>query len=186
MDQGAIAIGPTFLDKDLFGQHLNLSVSASEIITRTADKIFDPATNSLAVDMADPAGIEDAHKLHSEGSSSVALAVAAVVVARDASGARGLSGSYANQVARSFTGVHGDPFELVHRSRTRDCCRTSSATDVVGHGERGAPVGARRSSSADARLHRVGSDARRCCRASRASIRRRRRSSRPTCFRAPS
>jgi hypothetical protein len=111
MDQGAIAIGPTFLDKDLFGQHLNLQISASEIITRTADKIFNPATNSLQVDTADPAGIEDAHKLHSEGSAaSIALSRPLWSLATD--WGAGVSASYTNQVARSFTGVHGDAFEL--------------------------------------------------------------------------
>jgi hypothetical protein len=111
MDQGAIAIGPTFLDKDLFGQHLNLSLSASEIFTRTTDKIFDPETNSLVPDTADPAGIEDAHKLHSEGEAA-SFSLSRPLWALATEWGAGISGSYANQVARSFTGVHGDPFEL--------------------------------------------------------------------------
>jgi hypothetical protein len=111
MDQGAIAIGPTFLDKDLFGSHVNLNVSASEIITRTADKIFDPTTSSLVTDTADPAGIEDAHKLHSEGSAAnISLSRPLWSLATD--WGAGASASYSNQIARSFTGVHGDAFEL--------------------------------------------------------------------------
>jgi hypothetical protein len=111
MDQGAIAIGPTFLDKDVLGSHINLNISASEIITRTADKIFDPATNSLVLDTADPAGIEDAHKLHSEGSAAtISLSRPLWSLATD--WGAGTSASYSNQIARSFTGVHGDAFEL--------------------------------------------------------------------------
>ncbi len=111
MDQGAIAIGPTFLDKDLFGSHVNLNVSASEIITRTADKIFDPTTNSLVTDTADPAGIEDAHKLHSEGEAA-SLALSRPLWSLATQWGAGTSASYSNQIARSFTGVHGDAFEL--------------------------------------------------------------------------
>jgi outer membrane protein assembly factor BamA len=140
MDQGAIAIGPTFLDKDLFGQHLNLQVSASEIFTRTADKIFDPATNSLVTDTADPAGIEDAHKLHSEGESG-SFSLSRPLWALATEWGAGLSGAYANQVARSFTGVHGDPFELYtdpnsglpYEFRYRTWSLTANAVRQWGH-----------------------------------------------------
>lgn len=34
MDQGAIAVGPVFIDKNLFGEHLDLRARADEILTR--------------------------------------------------------------------------------------------------------------------------------------------------------
>ena len=112
MDQGAIAFGPTFLDKDLLGQHINLQLSASEIITREADKIED-ASGNLVVDPFDPTGLLDAGVFHSEGeAASISLSRPLWSLATEWGG--GISASYTNQIARSFTGNNpqNDPYEL--------------------------------------------------------------------------
>jgi len=113
MDQGAIAFGPTFLDKDLLGQHINLQVSASEIITREADKVLDPATGQLVTDTFDSAGLLDAGIFHSEGqAASISLSRPLWSLATQWGG--GISASYTNHIVRSFTGnnAENDPFEL--------------------------------------------------------------------------
>jgi hypothetical protein len=112
MDQGAIAFGPTFLDKDVLGQHINLQVSASEIITRKADKIID-ASGNLVTDPFDPVGLLDAGVFHSEGeAASIALSRPLWSLATQWGG--GISANYTNQIARSFTGnnADNDPFQL--------------------------------------------------------------------------
>ena len=111
MDQGAIAVGPYFLDKDFLGKHLTLQVQANEILTREVAKMYDPATNTLVPVPGDPAGIEDAHTLHSEGENA-ALSLSLPLWALASQWGYGGTFSYSNSVVRSFTGVHGDPYEL--------------------------------------------------------------------------
>lgn len=58
MDQGSIAVGPLFVDKNLGGTHAVLSARIDDILTR---KAFAPG---------DARGVQDAGKLHSEGTDS--------------------------------------------------------------------------------------------------------------------
>ena len=92
MDEGAIAVGPQFIDKNLFGSHLTLSATVADILTR----------HSVAP--MDPVGLEDAHKFHSEGSSSsVALALPLWSLASE--WGAGATFSHNFGVARSFGGM---------------------------------------------------------------------------------
>ncbi len=92
MDEGSIAVGPQFIDKNLFGSHLTLSASVSDILTRHA------------VAPGDPVGLEDAHKFHSEGSSS-AVALALPLWSLASEWGAGASFSHNFGVARSFGGM---------------------------------------------------------------------------------
>ena len=92
MDEGAIAVGPQFIDKNVFGSHLTLSASVADILTRHA------------VAPLDPVGLEDAHKFHSEGSSS-AVALALPLWSLASEWGAGASFSHNFGVARSFGGM---------------------------------------------------------------------------------
>jgi hypothetical protein len=79
MDQGSIAVGPLFIDKNLFGKHLDLRVRVDDVLTRqrlVADPQLpcDPANPSTLCSVAEPPnvprGIADGGGLHSEGTDS--------------------------------------------------------------------------------------------------------------------
>ena len=73
MDQGSIALGPLFIDKNLLGKHLDFRIRVDEIFTRQALDVVAPS--GARTPTTDPKGLEDAHTFHSEGSdSSISLA----------------------------------------------------------------------------------------------------------------
>ena len=116
MDPGAIAIGPYFIEKNLLGKHINLTIKFDEIITRQAGLAYDPGTNTFNPVPGDPVGLQDGHTFHSEGSdASVALSRPLWSLASE--WGWGSSFSYKNAIARSFTGSDprapiGNPYEL--------------------------------------------------------------------------
>ena len=70
MDQGAIGVGPVFIDKNVVGSHLYLSVSADQRITRQSLDVFDPTFPRVSLPSGDPGGLEDAGLWRREGSDS--------------------------------------------------------------------------------------------------------------------
>jgi hypothetical protein len=116
MDPGAIAIGPYFIEKNLLGKHLNLTIKFDEIITRQAGLAYDPATNTFKPIAGDPVGVQDGNSIHSEGSSA-SIALSKPLWSLASEWGWGTSFSYKNSVARSFTGSDprasvGNPYEL--------------------------------------------------------------------------
>jgi hypothetical protein len=67
MDQGAMAVGPLFVDKNVAGTHAVLSARVDDILTRKANSVYGAGTTPVA---GDPVGLEDAHTFHSEGTDS--------------------------------------------------------------------------------------------------------------------
>lgn len=111
MDPGAIATGPQFIDKDFLGRHLDLRIRASQIFTRKVGKQFDPVTQTLSPVPGDPKGLQDGGTLHSEGSeAAVSLERPLWSLASKYGG--GAAFTWKNAIARSYTGIHGDPYEL--------------------------------------------------------------------------
>jgi hypothetical protein len=86
MDQGSVAVGPLFIDKNLLGSHLSLSVRIDDIFTRRklkSDPLADPTVMPPTCNPTDPNfpcsigepagvphGIEDHGGFHSEGTDS--------------------------------------------------------------------------------------------------------------------
>ena len=106
MDQGAIAMGPLFIDKNFLGQHLDFRFRIDDIITRQALEVVSPMGTRIAT--GDPKGLEDAHKYHSEGSdSTVSLSRPLWSLASEWGWGATFSHRYA--VARSYygTGLRG-------------------------------------------------------------------------------
>jgi hypothetical protein len=66
---------------------------------------------TLAPVVGDPKGIEDAGVLHSEGSSAT-VSLSRPLWSLATEWGAGAAFTYSNSVARSFTGIHNDPFEL--------------------------------------------------------------------------
>ena len=110
MDQGSVAVGPVFLDKNVLGSHLYLSASADARLTRQRLDVFDPdvANPNQGIPTNDPRGIEDAHVLNREGSdSSISLSYPLWALASEWGG--GISFGHAFGPARRylFTGLRG-------------------------------------------------------------------------------
>ena len=102
MDQGAVAVGPLFIDKNLAGTHLDFRVRADEVFTRQALTVTTPTGGSVPTN--DPKGIEDASKLHNEGSdSSVSLSRPLWSLASEWGG--GASFTHHFGIARQFLGT---------------------------------------------------------------------------------
>ena len=116
MDQGAIAIGPLFIDKNLLGSHLDFRVSADEVITRQNLQVTDPQLPNPSYPTTDPQGIEDGGGLRVEGHDlSIQLTRPLWSLASEWGG--GATFSYSNAIARRFlgTGIRGfdDPGSMV-------------------------------------------------------------------------
>jgi len=92
MDQGAIAVGPLFIDKNFLGKHLDVRVRADEIFTRRA------------VAMGDPQGLQDGGSLNREGSAA-AITVSRSLWSLASQWGYGGSLTWRNAVARSFVGT---------------------------------------------------------------------------------
>ncbi|HEY1555553.1 MAG TPA: hypothetical protein VGF94_12035 [Kofleriaceae bacterium] len=110
MDEGSVAVGPSFLDKNLLGSHLYLSVSADARLTRQALGVFDPvvADPNQHTPTNDPRGIEDASVLHREGSdSSISLSYPLWALASQWGGGVSFGHSYGPSRRFLFTGLRG-------------------------------------------------------------------------------
>jgi len=110
MDQGSVAVGPVFLDKNVVGSHLYLSASADVRLTRQALSVFDPvvADPNMGMPSGDPRGIEDAHVLHHEGSdSSISLSYPLWALASEWGGGVSFGHAYGPARRYLFTGLRG-------------------------------------------------------------------------------
>ena len=103
MDQGAIALGPLFIDKNFLGQHLELRVRIDKLFTRQRLDVVDPFTDER-MPTTDPTGIQDEGKIRDEGSqATVALSRTLWSLASKWGG--GGSFAYRNAIARSYYGT---------------------------------------------------------------------------------
>lgn len=89
MDQGAIAVGPLFIDKNLLGEHLDLRVQLNDILTR--DDLTKHST------------------LHSEGTSS-SISLSRPLWSLASEWGAGVSFSHRFAIDRQFRGIQLDTF----------------------------------------------------------------------------
>ncbi len=102
MDQGSLAMGPLFIDKNMFGTHLSLSVRVDEIIRRQSLSIITPTGG--AVPTGDPKGIQDGGKFSPEGSdSTISLSRPLWSLASEWGG--GASFSHRYDISRTYLGT---------------------------------------------------------------------------------
>lgn len=110
MDLGAIAVGPLFVDKNLMGKHIEVRVSASEVVTRQKNSVIkinpDGSAMQLAPPVGDSAGLEDAHTLHGEGNNE-SVSVTKTLWSLASEWGWGVSMSHSEGIARRFVGVGG-------------------------------------------------------------------------------
>jgi hypothetical protein len=138
MDQGAISVGPLFIDKNFLGQHLDVRARVDKIFTRRSlDVVTDaepPEPNHFPTN--DPGGIQDDGKLRSEGTTAV-ITVTKTLWSLASKWGGGGSFSYRNAVARGYygTGLFGydDPLtveeeRVPYEYRVRSWSATASAT----------------------------------------------------------
>jgi hypothetical protein len=102
MDQGAIAVGPLFIDKNLFGTHVDFRVRVDEILTRQALDLVDSQGTHHAT--TDPRGIEDGGGLRGEGTDSTVSATLPLWSLASRWGG-GVAFSHRYAISRSFFGT---------------------------------------------------------------------------------
>lgn len=103
MDQGAIAFGPLFIDKNFLGLHLDFRFRIDKLFTRQRLDVVDPFTDERR-ETTDPTGLQDEGKIRDEGSqATVALTRTLWSLASEWGG--GGSFSYRNAIARSYYGT---------------------------------------------------------------------------------
>jgi hypothetical protein len=105
MDEGALAVGPLFLDKNLAGEHINLSIRVDDILTRQAVPVISNQTGAVQLPpTGDPTGLEDAHRFHSEGTDST-ISISRPLWELASEWGAGASFSHSFGVARIFQGA---------------------------------------------------------------------------------
>jgi hypothetical protein len=108
MDQATVSVGPTFIDKNLLGKHLQFQFSVNDIFTRRAPLVFSPAKQDFVPVAGDPHGLQDGGGFHSEGhNASVSLFRPLWSLASKWGG--GASFADSDSVVRSFTGAAPTP-----------------------------------------------------------------------------
>ena len=119
MDQGAIAVGPLFIDKNFLGSHFDLRVRVDDVLTRRAPRIFDPSALAFVPVPGDATGVQDASRFHSEGhDATIQLTRPLWSLATEWGG--GVIYSFRNAINRAYSGaspvgfpsVQGDPYAL--------------------------------------------------------------------------
>ena len=103
MDEGAVAVGPLFIDKNLFGDHISVSVRVDDILTRQAVPVVSNRNGALLPPVGDPTGLEDAGRFHSEGTDST-ISITRPLWSLASEWGGGVSFSHAFGVARIFQG----------------------------------------------------------------------------------
>ncbi len=108
VDQGSIAIGPLFIDKNFLGRHLDFRMRVDRIFTRRSlDVIATDPTNPMATLSApsgDPGGLQDDSTFHTEGhQATVALTKTLWSLASRWGG--GGSFTYRNAINRTYRGT---------------------------------------------------------------------------------
>jgi hypothetical protein len=145
MDQGSIAIGPLYIDKNFLGQHLDFRFRVDRVLTRQRlDTIVrDPLTGEITVvPTTDPKGIQDGGGLHSEGSDAI-VSLSKPLWSLASKWGGGASFTYNNAISRSylFTGLraYDDPDTpavdgIPREYRIRTWATSASATRQWGGG----------------------------------------------------
>ena len=110
MDQGAVAVGPVFIDKNVAGTHLYLYTAVDEVVTRQSLNVFDPriADPTMSKPSGDPHGIEDGGGFHHEGSdSNIQLLYPLWSLASEWGGGVTFAHNYGVSRSLLFTGLRG-------------------------------------------------------------------------------
>jgi len=133
MDQGAIYVGPVFIDKNVLGSHLDFRVSADEILTRRSLEVVDPMPPHMTTPSGDPHGIQDGGGLHSEG-HDLTVSLARPLWSLATEWGAGVSFGYSDMIRRQFlsTGIAGfdDPNVMSAVPIGREWRQTTSSLDA--------------------------------------------------------
>lgn len=117
MDQGSLAVGPLFIDKNFLGKHLDFRARVDEILTRQSLSTVSIVSSTpmgpphyLYTPTGDPKGWEDGGGWHSEGhDATISLARPLWSLATEWGG--GTSFSYSNSIARSYLSTGIRPYD---------------------------------------------------------------------------
>lgn len=113
MDQGSIAVGPLYIDKNFLGQHLDFRFRLDKIFVRKSlDVITANALNPMAapIPTGDPGGIQDDGVLRSEGSAAT-VTLSKTLWSLASKWGAGASFGYRNAVSRSFLRTGLRPYD---------------------------------------------------------------------------
>jgi hypothetical protein len=102
MDQGSLAIGPLFIDKNFLGKHLDLRARVDTIMTRQSLYIVTP--DGTRIPTGDPPGLFDGGGYRREGSDAT-ISLARPLWSLASEWGAGTSFSWRNSVARSYFGT---------------------------------------------------------------------------------
>lgn len=108
IDQGAVTMGPLFIDKNFLGQHLDFRFRIDRIFTRQSLPVIaeDPVGSEMFQQMpsGDPGGLQDERTFRAEGSqATVALTKTLWSLASKWGG--GGSFTYRNAISRTYRGT---------------------------------------------------------------------------------
>ena len=102
LDQGSLAFGPLFIDKNFLGTHLDLRARVDRIITRQSLDVID--NDGVATPTGDPKGFEDGGGYRKEGSDAT-FSLSLPLWSLASKWGWGTSFSYRNAIARSYLGT---------------------------------------------------------------------------------
>jgi hypothetical protein len=135
VDQGAMTVGPLFIDKNFLGQHLDFRFRIDRIFTRQSLDIVAPDLVTR-VPSGDPGGLQDDGKLRAEGSQAT-IALTKTLWSLASKWGGGGSFTYRDAISRAYrsTGLRGidDPSTaevelLPHQYRMRTWSVRASVT----------------------------------------------------------
>jgi hypothetical protein len=102
MDQGSIAVGPLFIDKNFLGKHLDFRARVDSIMTRQTLDVVTPDGNRIPT--GDPKGLEDGGGYRREGSDAT-ISLSRPLWSLATEWGVGSSFTYRNSIARSYFGT---------------------------------------------------------------------------------
>ena len=102
MDQGSLAVGPLFIDKNFLGKHLDFRARVDTIMTRQTLDVITP--DGGHVPTGDPKGLEDGGGYRKEGSDAT-ISLSRPLWSLASEWGAGGSFSYRNAIARSYFGT---------------------------------------------------------------------------------
>ena len=102
MDQGSLAVGPLFIDKNFLGKHLDFRARVDEILTRQSLDVVSP--NGDHTPTGDPKGWEDGGGYRHEGRDAT-ISLSRPLWSLASEWGAGSSFSFSNAIARSYFGT---------------------------------------------------------------------------------
>jgi len=102
MDQGSLAFGPLFINKNLLGKHLDFRIRLDEIITRQSLDVVSPT--GVHTPTGDPKGWEDGGGYRHEGRDGT-ISISRPLWSLASKWGGGTSFSFSNAIARSYFGT---------------------------------------------------------------------------------